>query len=85
MATPHVSGAYALVKSLYPSASPQQIKARLLYSADKLESITGYTRTGRLNVFAALENDTISPGSAAKSACYTQLSQWIQVELGSFR
>lgn len=63
MATPHVSGAYALVKSLYPSASPQQIKARLLYSADKLESITGYTRTGRLNVFAALENDTISPGA----------------------
>ncbi len=34
MATPHVAGAAALLKSLYPEATPQQIKAAIVGGAD---------------------------------------------------
>jgi subtilisin family serine protease len=51
MATPHVSGAAALYKSLNPSATAAQIKAALLNSAVPTSSLTGRCVTGgRLNV-----------------------------------
>ncbi len=66
MATPHVAGVAALVKSAYPDATAAQIKARLLNTADVIPSLEGKTVTGgRLNAFNALENDSVAPGSIA--------------------
>jgi subtilisin family serine protease len=66
MATPHVSGLAALVKSAYPDATAAQIKARILNTADVIPSLEGKTVTGgRVNAFNALENDSIAPGSIA--------------------
>jgi subtilisin family serine protease len=64
MACPHVAGAAALIKAQYPAATAEQMKLRLLASADVKASLTGLVRTGgRLNAFAALENDTVRPGA----------------------
>lgn len=62
MATPHVTGVAALIASEYPEATNQEIKDRIIYSADKIgefrdKSVSG----GRLNAFSALENDTVAP------------------------
>lgn len=51
MATPHVSGAAALYKSINPSATAAQIKAAILESVVPTPSLNGKTITGgRLNV-----------------------------------
>ena len=51
MATPHVSGAAALLKSIYQSATGAQIKEALLQSATATSSLSGKTVTGgRLNI-----------------------------------
>ena len=55
MATPHVTGAAALYKSVKPTASAATIKAALLNSAVPTTSLQNGTVTGdRLNVNAAL-------------------------------
>lgn len=51
MATPHVTGACALYKSINPTATAAQIKAAILGSATPTSSLSGKTLTGgRLNV-----------------------------------
>ncbi len=51
MATPHVTGAAALFKSLNPTATAAQIKAAILAAASPTSSLSGKTVTGgRLNV-----------------------------------
>jgi subtilisin family serine protease len=55
MATPHVSGACALVWSMYPHLKALQVKQIILDSADKLDSLDGLCVTeGRLNLYQAL-------------------------------
>jgi subtilisin family serine protease len=55
MATPHVTGAAALVMSHFPGATLYGTKALLMRSADVESSLAGSSVTdGRLNVFAAL-------------------------------
>jgi subtilisin family serine protease len=61
MATPHVAGAAALLSAFNPSLSAASLKATLLNTVDPL---TGWTATptrtnGRLNVFNALQNQTV--------------------------
>lgn len=63
MATPHVAGAAALIKSEFPAASMIELRSRLLYSADHPSEMEGYTRWGRLNVFNAMQSDTVPPGT----------------------
>ena len=59
MATPHVSGAAALIKSQYPELSHLQIKDKILNSVDRIPSLEAKTFTGgRLNVFKALQNNS---------------------------
>lgn len=54
-AAPHVTGVAALLLSLNPSLTPQQIKERILDSVDPLTSLSGKTVTGgRLNAARAL-------------------------------
>ena len=51
MAAPHVSGAAALVKAVFPNASGVGLKALLLRTVDPIAALSGASRTaGRLNV-----------------------------------
>jgi subtilisin family serine protease/regulation of enolase protein 1 (concanavalin A-like superfamily) len=55
MATPHVAGACALLKSANPSLSGAQIKQAIMATSDPISSLAGKTVTGgRLNVHRAL-------------------------------
>lgn len=63
MATPHVSGVAALVKSAYPDESFAFIRNRILKSADPILSAAGNVATGgRLNAYDAVEQDDVAPG-----------------------
>ncbi len=69
MATPHVSGAAALVFAQFPGITHHQVKDRLMSSAEPVPSMQGITVTGgRLNVAAAFENDTIPPAAVTDLA-----------------
>jgi len=60
MATPHVAGAAALLSSANPSLSAASLKATLMNTVDQLPQWNGIVRSGgRLNVFAALQNQTV--------------------------
>jgi subtilisin family serine protease len=60
MATPHVTGAVALLSSLNPSLSVASLKATLLNTVDVLPNWNGLVKTGgRLNVANALQNQTV--------------------------
>jgi len=60
MATPHVSGAAALVLSQYPTLTMQQLAVRLLGSVDLSAAYAGKVSTGgRLNVNRALSTNPI--------------------------
>lgn len=48
MASPHATGAAALVTAAYPSDTPLQIKDKLMKSVTKLSSLTGKVSTGGL-------------------------------------
>ena len=62
MATPHASGAAALLKSIYPSATASQIKAAILGGADGNYLRGETSRHGLLNVKGAV--DFLSANSA---------------------
>lgn len=60
MATPHVTGALALLSSFNPSLSSASLKASLLNNVDVLANWNGLVKTGgRLNVFKAMQNPTV--------------------------
>jgi len=60
MATPHVTGAAALLAGQNPSLSAASIKATLMNNVDQLPQWNGFVKSGgRLNVFAALQNPTV--------------------------
>ena len=64
MATPHVTGAAGLVATVYPEAGPAEIKDRLLYSSDRLDSLQGLAVVeGRLNAHRALSEDGVAPAA----------------------
>ena len=64
MATPHVSGALALIKSQFPELTSDGLKARLLSSVDPISALNGITVTGgRLNAFNSFETDNILPSA----------------------
>jgi len=55
MASPHVAGVAALIKSQEPGLTESQIKSKILQSVDKKQSLSGKTATGgRLNAAQAL-------------------------------
>jgi subtilisin family serine protease len=62
MATPHVSGACALLWGLYPSASHLQVKEVLMAQVDPIPAMQGrVVAGGRLNVHNALTCDPNNP------------------------
>jgi hypothetical protein len=60
MATPLVSGAAALVKSIHPEWTPDRIRLQLVNSADRIDSLNpgylGMLGSGRMNVYRALRD-----------------------------
>jgi subtilisin family serine protease len=66
MATPFVSGAAALLLSQHPSMTPEQVKATLMATVDKVPDLASpVTRSGgRLNIAAALRAAQAGPGAA---------------------
>ena len=75
MATPHVSGAAALLKSQSPQLKAGEIRARILNSVDKNASLEGKTVSGgRLNAAKALGANTspvilsLKPGSRVRTS-----------------
>jgi len=60
MATPHVTGATALLSAFNPSLSAASLKASILNNVDVIPSLNGLVKTGgRLNVFKAMQNPTV--------------------------
>ena len=69
MATPHVTGAVALLSAFNPSLSAASLKATILNTVDPLSAWSGQVKTGgRLNVFAALQNPTICTFNMASNS-----------------
>jgi subtilisin family serine protease len=68
MATPHVTGAAALLCAANPNLSVNQLRALLSFNGDSIPALQGKTLTGRrLNVSKSIdamsENDTTPPGT----------------------
>ena len=60
MATPHVTGAVALLSAYNPSLSVASLKATILNNVDVLANWNGLVKTGgRLNINQALRNQTV--------------------------
>jgi subtilisin family serine protease len=66
MATPHVAGVAALVKSAHPDASASQVKARILGGVDRSDYWASRVSSGgRINAFNALEVDSAPPAEVS--------------------
>lgn len=75
MATPHVSGACALLWSLYPAISGADVKQLLLSMADPIPAMSGKAVSqGRLNVRRLFTNQppTVAITSPANNATFTE-------------
>jgi len=67
MATPHVTGAAALIKSRSPSSDDAQRKAQILQYVENKTNLQGKAATsGRLNAAQAVSSE-VSPPSASPS------------------
>ncbi len=68
MATPHVAGVAALIKSQEPGLDDAQVKAKLLRSVDQKASLQGEVATdGRLNAVRPLTENTEGPLTVANA------------------
>jgi len=84
MATPHVSGAAALLLAQNPNLTLQQLKSLLIYNGDPAAALVNKTVTGRrLNVFnsfqALAENDTTPPGTVTNFQVNTQNGRFLNI------
>ncbi len=61
MATPHMAGACAVIRSQYPALTARQTLDRLINTAEMKPSLIGKVNGGRLNINRALETDNIPP------------------------
>ncbi len=60
MATPHVTGAAALLSSYNPNLSAASLKATLMNTVDPIAAWNGLVKTGgRLNIARAMQNQTV--------------------------
>jgi len=84
MASPHVSGAAALLCAANPNISLPQLTALLIYNGDVAADLANKTITGRrLNVANSLgalsENDSTAPGTVTNLHVNTQSGRSINV------
>jgi Subtilase family/Calx-beta domain len=73
MASPHVTGAVALYKSLVPGATAAQIRAALLANTTATTSLSGITVTGgRLDVYKLVTSGIPQPSISINSIAVTE-------------
>ncbi len=80
MATPHVTGAAALICAKYPNIAVQNLRAALIFNGDIIPALQGRSLTGRrLNVFnsfqALAQNDVTPPGTVGNFQIASQLGR----------
>lgn len=64
MATPHVAGLAALIKSAIPEATHHQVRARILNGVDRSDYWSSRVSSGgRINAFNSLETDNVPPAA----------------------
>jgi subtilisin family serine protease len=77
MATPHVTGAAALVWALRPALTAAEVKRALLLSADQSAGLAGRVATGgRLNLARALAQDVQPPTGLTMSTATPTPGVW---------
>jgi hypothetical protein len=77
MATPHVSGAAAVLKELHPDWTPGDIKAALMQSAQDIGVDIWKQGKGRIDVFKAAQvKVAVSPGTIAFGNVSDTLALW---------
>ncbi len=84
MATPHVTGAAALVCAANPNVSVNQLHALLAFNGDVVPALVGTTLTGRrVNVFKSIqalnENDTTPPGTVSNFRVTSQTGRTVNL------
>jgi len=82
MATPHVSGALALIYGRFPAINALDAKALLLNFADPLTELDGVVLSGaRLNAFWPIaEPDSIPPAQITDLAVAMEGSNWLDTQ-----
>ena len=82
MATPHTTGAVALLSAYRPDLSVASLKASLLNNVDVLVAWNGLVKTGgRLNVFKAMQTPTVCTFNAGSSGNNTM---FVRVRGGTY-
>ncbi|MCO8121989.1 S8 family serine peptidase [Stieleria sp. TO1_6] len=82
MATPHVTGAVALLQSQYPQWSYQEVRDRIFDTVDLVPALQGKTTTGgRLNAAAAVRPDLLGPAVIASTPATDQMHEVSRVTL----
>jgi hypothetical protein len=81
MATPHVTGALALIMGRYPDIGAADAKDLLLRSVDVLPSLAGQVATGgRLNAFTPIMvPDSIAPGAISNLHAVEPNGTWVML------
>ncbi len=84
MATPHVTGAAALVCAANPNVSVNQLHALLAFNGDVIPALQGKTLTGRrLNVFKSIqalnEGDVTPPGTVGSFRVTSQAGRTVNL------
>ncbi len=76
MATPHVTGAAALLSSYNPNLSPASLKATLMNTVDLLPAWTTLVKSGgRINIDRALRNQTICNFALSQNSIFLPSSE----------
>lgn len=66
MATPHVTGLMALVKSQYPDADMMALRDRVVNTGDRIDALSNRVMSGaRINALNSLEDDNVPPNAPA--------------------
>ncbi|MFH2051548.1 MAG: choice-of-anchor D domain-containing protein [bacterium] len=82
MATPHVAGALALLKGVFPALPPETARLVLINSADPKPQLDGlWVSGGRLNVNNMLAGmDTIPPAAVGDLTVIETASSWVDLQ-----
>lgn len=84
MATPHVAGAAALVRAVFPSISHLDLKARLMATVTPNVNVAGKTVAGGVvDVFSAMENDSVPPSTITDLKISGNDLTSVEVEFGA--
>lgn len=63
MATPHVTGLVALIKSRYPDLDAQALKSRIIGATQFVAQIQSTVKFGRISAASSMEDDAVAPAA----------------------